>query len=633
MNNIEIKIKFWRELWEDLIDNFLKKSFGLTLYNPHILIDEIISEIEDNSFKNVDNKKFFYSKISHYVEHDDVIIKRLNSPFKILRKIFNSERINYILETSKEIKELFQNGLYFDCSLELIIDLLDSDEEITSNFVDKINYLTQGIIVEFIKKSYDIEDIKKLPSYIFDDYSFHNGDLNTNFPHDINYLDYENESRYFDREKYNEDVINCMSKLSIKDRIQKLSYYYHKKKDRAYYIFVIEGLKGDININIGGVSFYSLDKRRFIKESVEEFELEDLQSRQGGKKFIQVAVEIDYLMPKSSLAEAITKLENALDLISCYFNIEANLYLNTYKYAIVKEGRPIHSLRRRDNRDSTINFHNSLNLNEIEGHLIDLNKYSFLWNEINSKNKSVLKISNALHWYRKAEQSLKQEDKMLNYWIAIENLFNLDTDIKLDVLNDSNKSKFHLIQEIVSSIQIFVFIYDYGWELYRHYESILDPLFYKGSIFPEDLIQKAQLKPEIGEKIYLKNFIDNLNEIKKYEDNLFILGKINSLIDFYNDSSKTKKVIEEQILQIKNDVLMIYRFRNLIVHNAQFDNTLLPYFVWKIKGFSGNLIRGIISNYSSDKELSEQIIKIHLKKEKFLCDFENGKVDLFKNKN
>lgn len=632
MNNVDIKIKFWIELWEDLINNFLKKSFGLTLYNPHILIDDIITEIDENAFKNSDNKKFFYSKLSEYLKNDLVINKKLKSQFKILRKTFNSERTGYILETCREIKDLFQKGLYFDCSLDLIIDLLISDEEISIDFVNSINYLTQGIIVELIKKTYAIKDIKKFPTNIFDNYSYADEKiLITKFPHGLDHEKYKNPEGDFNREKYNEDVIKYISNLSTKDRIQKLSYYYHKKKEKAFYIFVIEGLKGDIDITVSGVTFYSLNKKRLIKEINKEFDFEELQRHQRNEKFIQAAVEVDFLMPESSLAEALTKLENALDLISCYFNLKTDLYLNNLNYSIVnQEGHSIYSSMGRDKRNSFMKYQDSLYLNDIENDLKELNKYSFLWADSSKSNKSISKIVNALHWYRKAEHSLKQEDKMLNYWIAIENLFNLETDIKLDVLNDSNKSKFHLIQETISSIWIFVFIYEFGWELYHYYNLIFDNHFSNNFNFPENLIQKAQLRPEIGEKIYLKNFIDNLNEISQYEKNPFILDKINRVKDFYENSTITKKMVDGQINQIKNDVLMIYRIRNLIVHNAHFDNTLLPYFVWKIKGFSGNLIRRIISDFSFNKELSDIIVRIHLKREKFLCDFDNGKVNLFK---
>ena len=632
MNNVEGKKIFWIELWDDLMNNFLKTSFGLNLYNPHILIDDIITEIEENGLKNNNNNKFFYSKLSEYIKTDLIIKKKLISEFKILRKNFNTKRIGLILESCKDIQEQFRKGLYFDSLLELIIETLTIDEEISDDFVSTINYLTQGIIVELIKKSYVIEDIKTFLKNIFDDYSFARDDrLHTNFPHNIDSKQYNNTNGDFDRERYNKDVIEYFQNLTIVDRILKLSYYYYKTKEKAFYIFVVEGFKGNIEVSVGDVTFYSLNKKRFVTESHRKIDFEELQRHQVKYKFIQAAVSVNLLMPKSSKSEAITKLENSLDLISCYFNMKTDLYLNSSNFIIVnEEGRWIHSSRGSDKRDSFMKYHDSLNLNDIDDSLKELHKYSFLWSDSNRQNKTISKITNALHWYRKAEHSIKQEDKMLNFWIALENLFNLETDIKQDVLNDPNKSKFHLIQEILSSTQIFIFIYEFGWELYHYYSSIIGNPFSDNSLLPEELIQKAQLKPKVGENVHLKNFIDNLNEIKKYEKNILILEKIMEVHSFYEDSNCTKIFIDKQIRQVKDDVLMIYRFRNLIVHNAYFDNTLLPYFVWKIQGLTGDLIRKIISNYSFDKDLSEILIGFYLKKEKFLSDFDNGKVNLFK---
>jgi hypothetical protein len=631
MNNIEIKVQFWKDSWEDLIDDFLKKSFGLRLNNPHLLIDDIITEIEENGFKNLDNKKYYYSILSEYLINDPVINKRLKSKFKILRKVFNSDRTSYILESCKEIKELFQNGLYFENSLDLITDLLTSDEAISIDFVKSLNYLSQGIIVELIKKTYDLEDIKKFVTNIFDNYSFVKENiLTTKFPHEIDEEKYINEKEDFKRDDYNKDVINLITNLTLEERIKKLLYYYHKEKEKVFYIFLIEGLKGDIETTIGPVTFYSLEKKQFVKEK-SDYDFEDLQHRQGTNKYLQASVEVDFLMPISSKNEAVTKLENALDILACFFNSKTSFYLNDSNYTIINEkGRSIFSSMSRDKRDSILKYQDSLDLNDVEKHLNELGYYTFLWDESRKHNKSTLKIINALHWYRKGEDSLKQEDKMLNYWISIESLFNLEKDLMFDVLNDRNKSKFHLIQETISSLLIFSFIYDYGWELYHYYWAIINNPFITKQIYPDTLIQKAQLKSKTGEKVYLKNFIDNLDEISKYETNLFIIDKINSIKDFYTNSSKTKQIIEEQIKQIKDDVLMIYRFRNLIVHNAHFDNTLLLYYVWKTRIFAGKLIRRIINDFKDNVDLPDIIIKIHLKKEEFLCDFDNGKVNLFK---
>ena len=273
-----------------------------------------------------------------------------------------------------------------------------------------------------------------------------------------------------------------------------------------------------------------------------------------------------------------------------------------------------------------------MDVNEYQKDLNDLNEFSFLWNENNNNKKAKSKLLNAMHWYRKAEQSINQEDKMLNYWIAIENLFNLEINISNDIIDDKNKkSKIHLIQKIISSIQIFKFVYDYGWELYNHYKIIVLNPFQNNLNLPKELLLKSDLDAKVGESIHLENFIKSLHEIKNYETDLFILQKIEDLILFYENPSFTKKTIEKQIILIENDILMIYRFRNLIVHNAHFDNALLPYFVWKVRDYCGVLIRKLISEYKeNDRELSNIMIEIYLNKDIFLSDLENGKGNLFK---
>jgi hypothetical protein len=634
--NIEIRSKFWIDLWEDLISNFLKKSYGLTLYSPHILVDDIITEIEENSFKNIDNKKYFYSKLSFYFEKDKIIRQNFNSSFKILRSTFNSDRNNYILETAKSIKLEFEKGLYFDKCIEYLKNELCKDEIVTIEFISEINSITQNIIVEFIKKGYVLEDIKEFAKNIFDNYDIQKIDneeiLSTNYPHSLNYKDYEINNK-FNRDKFNKDIYAIFANLSIEDRIKSLSSFFYKEKEKVNYIFIVEGLKGKILLEIGDVTFYSLDKKRYVIER-ESFDDEDLQKRitDDKEKFIQASVEVNYLLPKSSLTNAITILENTLDIISCYYKTKTQLEIDTSNYLIAKDGRRIYSSWGRNRNDMFVKYNNSLDLNEFNNGLEKLNKLKFLWNKKNTTQKTKSKLINAIHWYSKAEQSVKQEDKMLNYWIAIENLFNLEYDIKNDILNSNKKGKIQLIQEVVSSVQIFIFIYQYGWELYYHYNNIADNRFFKNekNNFPEELIIKANLNPKVGEKIYLNKFIENLSEIKKYETNLLLIQKIDNLIRFNNETAFTKSTIEEEIKLIENDILMIYRFRNLIVHNAHFDNALLPYFVWKIRDYSGDLIRKLILEYNeNDIELSNLMINLFLKKEKFINDLENNKVNLF----
>lgn len=639
MSNVDNKIKFWKELWEDLIRNFLKKSYGLTLYSPHILIEDIIIEIEENQFKNKENKKYFYSKLNDYLKNDEVIRTKLKSEFVLLRKSFENKKTSYILALCKKINESFKKGIYFRETLLLTEKILLEDSVLEIGFVNQINYHSQSLIVELIRKSFDLEDIKKFVNNIFDNYYFHGESLISKFPHNVNFKQYKDSKGKINYKKAEKEIKKIIDNLTLTDRIKSLSSYYDKKTKKVKYIFFIKGIKGEIEKTIFGVTFYNINNKRFI-QSDREFDEEDLQkdynedfqNDNNKDKYIQAIVEIDYLLPKSSLKLAKSKIENALDILACYFKFKTEVSLNESNFIILNDqNRIIYSSSSRRKDDKFMNYFEALNFKEFDSHIEELREYNFLWKEENN-NETISKIKNALHWYRKAEQSNKDADKMLNYWIAIENLFNTKEDIKEDIFNNTCKNKFSLIQEIIADEQIFKFVYEYGWELFYYFRNKVNSIMNKSNI-PKILIQKGQLKPNVGTNIYLEKFIKILPELKKYENNLFILEKIDSVINFYSDSNFTKNIIMNHIEQVKIDVLMIYRFRNLIVHNAHFDNTLLPYFVWKTRTYCGGILRYFISSYKDNIKLSDIIFNIHINKEKFMLDFEKGNVNLFEKKN
>lgn len=631
MENIELKIEYWQDIWQDLIKNFRNKSFGLNLYSPHILIDDIITEIEDNHLKNSDNKKYFYKKISLYLEKDEVIKSEFHSDFNLLRKSFNHNRNNYVLSLCYKIREKFKGGIYFKKNLELIETLILDTEDIDINFVNKLHYYSQNLITEFVKKSYVLEEIKKFLKYIFEDHKLIKDSLMTDFPHPIkseNFLDKDGQLKF---KEYDNEIIKYLDSLTNKERINSLYLYFSRQPEIVKYIFYVKGIKGEIDKKIMGVHFYHISKRIF---SSEKFAFEDLQEfEKSERKYVQVAVEVPYLMAKSSLNIAKNKVENVLDILSCYINFKTEVSVNYSSFLIVnKSGNPLYSTFSNSNSDSIITFNNAIDLNDIENTLEKVENLNFLWDTEVENDETLSKIKNALHWHHKAEQSKRDEDKILNYWIAIENLFNSNENLINDIFNDSNRSKFQLIQEIVSSHQIFKKIYNYGWELYYHFKSKVFQLHPNDRI-PKELIESAQLNHIVGETVYLKNFIKKLPELKEFENNLFIQEKIDSVVDFYNDSKHTKHIIIQHIEQTKDDLLMIYRLRNLIVHNAHYDNTLLPYYLWKIKLFSGFLIRKFIDCHNSGKTSEDIIFDIFIAKEKLLLDLEKGKLDLFDNKN
>ncbi|NJB71081.1 hypothetical protein GGR42_001543 [Saonia flava] len=619
-NKQEKKIQFWQDLWHDSIKNFLKRSFGLELLTPHVLIDNIILEIEDDSLQNQKNKQFFYRTINQFLDKDEIIRSHFKNDFILLRRIFNSERNGYILSICQSIQSKFRNGKYFDGSLEKISSLLLSSSPIDGTFLHDLNYYSQSIIVELLLKSYTLGEIKKFPGYILSQVeSLDDGRFYTHFPHKTDINEYKDSKGQILWKSFGKNLTLELESLDLAKRIKALENYYYEKKGEAYYIFVIEGLRGNQVIKIGDVIFYSPNKKRFITEGedyVKEYEV--LQPHETKEKYMQAAAKVKFLTYESSLSEAVNKIENCIDLVYSFFGIKTKIKVLQEEYIVVKNSKYYGSSFHTSREDKVMKFHDSLDIDFNTNIFSGLKKYSKI---LDMDTKATKKIRNTLHWIRKGDSAKNDDDKLVFYWIALENLFTNKPEIKKDILGDRNASKFDLIKAILGANQLTKYVYEYGWDLFHYYRNVEDQ-FFGQSKFPETLLKKANLKTT-DKKMYLKKFIKYLPELRKHEQNPYLIGKIDSLISFYKGSKNTLKTLEKKKISLEDDITMIYRFRNLIVHSATFDKTLLPYYAWKIRIYSKNLIRQIIWNFGEDQEIDQLLTKIFLKKDKYFERLKN----------
>ena len=161
-----------------------------------------------------------------------------------------------------------------------------------------------------------------------------------------------------------------------------------------------------------------------------------------------------------------------------------------------------------EKRDSFYKYHDSLNVDNYSKNLQKLNKSSKLFQENSAYD---LKVLNAMHWFRKASNSNRKEDKLLNFWISLENLFTDNKELNINILDDPQAYKIQLIQELISANQIIEFRYKYGWELHRYYSNDMNMIFIHRNKFPEDFLVKTGLKAEEGTIVYLKDFTKNLD--------------------------------------------------------------------------------------------------------------------------
>lgn len=121
---INNKIKYWVDLWEDLIENFDNDSYGLNLVNPNLLLMDIIDEIRFNRLKNSGTKKFFLKEMGEMLKSDPIIKNFFKSDFTLIIKELESKRPpEYLLQLCEDISELFREELYFNQSCDFLKDI------------------------------------------------------------------------------------------------------------------------------------------------------------------------------------------------------------------------------------------------------------------------------------------------------------------------------------------------------------------------------------------------------------------------------------------------------------------------------------------------------------------------------
>jgi len=227
-------------------------------------------------------------------------------------------------------------------------------------------------------------------------------------------------------------------------------------------------------------------------------------------------------------------------------------------------------------------------------------------NTTNSQTDLENKITQSLRWYRKAKEAPTVEDKILAYWIVIENFMNVPDDVLNQLVPTKEKSsKFMLAKEVIASLNTQNVFYRYGWELFHYLRTLT--LSSQGGRklldLPEELMKRTGLSVEHG-KIHLQPFINELGSISQEVDREIIKEKIIFAKKFYeNENHLQKEMLELWKRNTEDEMLLLYRLRNQIVHNAHYDYTILPFYVEKARVFAGQILRHAIQENHQDSSI------------------------------
>lgn len=569
--NIETKIHFFIDYWRDFThQNSIEIELTHSIiYNPKELIQEFIEEIERKNLSNKDNKKFFVESLGKFSNLDIDAISFAKPTLSLILEVQkNSSDYSYLLHLLKMAYLKFDNFILGKKAINELSKILTDESDLN---IDKIKHLTNIIIFELIDKKYSFKTIIKIIAYIFSYYQLLDNDyIHTDFPHKIECSNWDKTSTEYSN--YKKELIEYIDSLSYKDRLLSLTSYLDKEEENLRFVFQVKGLRGDdVNITIGNVQIYNPKTVRLFLNPDEHFNEFFEKGIKDNIFYCNGAVSLNVLDREYAGQEALQILENTLDLISSrYTNYKVPITINKFRYYVIDEngknlGRNISSTW------ELLKYQDSI---ELDNSKYDKDIYS----KVLSKSKVLeidKKILESMHWKRKAIESNENNEKILWHWVALENLY--------EKKNSTEKTP-KIIFDVVSKLLAKKYMLGFARKHYHKLEEITSteaPLYHHRLELklPIQLKNDAGLNTQEGDTIYLKNFIDNLDNIKVHLENSTLLySQLEYLKEIFTDKKKCLDLLSifEKIFFEK--LVYIYRMRNKVVHNAYNDNSSLSEF-------------------------------------------------------
>lgn len=593
----DMPLKFWLKYWNSRVKEFCDlDDYEIQLNSPHFLLLEILSEIEYNDFGNKDNRSLFKEQLGCVLKQDNafaalyrvevgVALKNWDSSPLIVKTIL--EKILLSMDEYHYLNEIADK-------LQSILEIKQDLNEITK---DEICLYTDLFIQELVCLGVNIEDVSSL---IKEDNIVIAEGWNVVICGDSFYE--LKRSDYKSEEEYHNAVRARYKSRSAKEYIGNILTHFHKEAKDGYVILRLLGVKGSISYHFHDVHLYSIDKAAYLpKDSLNEIEKPD------SSQYVNIAVTVKHRFLNTSINYARQRVESLLDYLS--FNIGSKDKLSVSKQfaAIVVDDQVCGSHHSVEDDVDHMRQYRDLMAFDLTPYGDDINDWLKEFTENSDiSNNTFKKISKSTHWYRKAKCATKFEDKLLYSWVALESILKVSNSIRINI-NPKDSSIINVAKEICSSVMARNRFYSYANNIYTHLVMNTQQFNnYYG--FTSKTIESAKLNIQPGDKIELSKFFVELPRlIAEINDEIFKRELI-ALQSFYED----KKCIIDFKSLVSDDVTLIYRLRNMIVHNAVCPEFIIKLYAYKAQFISGSLIQAVRYHYNKHgMDIGNTLLKIY----------------------
>lgn len=612
---LDSKVEYFVSYYLYKIDLYKKSSLKFSVFNLHSIIKIIIGELSKNNINR--NLKFFQDKLRYISKVDNIIMQ--NYKYKV-NEIINSMTSNkkYALIVANNLLSNITNGKYAKETCYRIEKILFSSKGL-KEVKDELNYLTDSLIVEYVIYGYGKEEIEKIMYNVFSKYSIYDKYVRTNFPV-LPKLNNDNE------------IINYIDSLTVKNRIETLKSYFENKSNKFYYLFNIKGIVGDfLDIHLNNVNIYNWKTAHKFNIEIDKDVRKMAPTYEYGKfekSDIHCSIYIESIDKDGIFEKIKQELDQALDILYTYHNIECKIEIDYSRYIVFDENKNFAGEGMTRNYDEDfkrdvrpLNYNHNDNMDELSKNYNNYSNYI-----LNNHSESAQLIKNSIRYYRKAKETTRNEDKLLNYWICIENIFTINIDIPNSILDKNEQdSKFNRIFSIAPYLIFQIELINMYWEVYYY--------FNKNYIYTKNLKNYEDVLDEKSAKILQFNSenINLLEFIKNYEllDNKYLLELNQDIykkyLEILNNSSHLQYYIKEYIDSEKEILLLLYRYRNMVVHNAQYDITFIEFYIKQLELLATRLLKVITEEFYKNEgkiSLENIIINKYINQKQMIKDFD-----------
>ena len=553
----ESPVQYFQVYWTDYIKTLLEKdNIDERLDSPRMLLIEIITEITYNKFNNKDNINYFKQQLGKWYAEDESLKVIAATDVQNTFEYFDKSKQKILLELCKKIIAELDEKHYVDNLIDGLTHYIEIHTEITPDVKKKIRLYTQLIVAEFVSKGYDLEDIQLYSQDLQEVVIVEGGEV---VLAPDKFMDIRREQ--FATEKlYHEAVMKRIDQRSAAEIIQPLKEYYYQPPMDAHLLMSLSYLKGVDEVCIDGVTIYSPKVRRFV-DDVFQCSIE----KETGFEKLCAAIPIHYHGLRSAIKEAKRKMDRVLELLSLYYDKENGIEYDLGHYYLVKDRQALADSSHRAERgakniDEFYKYASAMDVRVLSQHQESIS--TIFQNLQQHKDEATVdRLRNAMHWCRKANEAVTDEERLIHSWFALEGLLAIPDDIK-DCISPNSSGK---VDEIKSVVAALLGVAEFRYLCRSVYDEMLWRINEHGlSYLPDDLMSRSGLAVKPGDNYRYEDFIRSAEELMGQVHDELLKDKLYAVSQFYTSVKNYDTVIKK----LKDNLQNVYRYRNMIVHNA-----------------------------------------------------------------